>query len=905
MMQPTLIEPPAAPAFDLRPYQEECIANIIEARDRGLQRLLAVAPTGSGKAQPLDEPVLTPQGWLPIGSLAVGDWVIGSSGSPVRVVDVFPQGVKPVWRVYFTDGAWARCSPEHLWATATKYALFEARSERRGRRPHSPYKVRTLRELVDDGLLDSRGLPRLYVPLVAPVEFPRADLPLDPYLLGVLLGDGGLAIEGRVMVHTQDDVAAALPLPAGAHIHAMSDAGGGASNHLIGGAIGCSANPVMSPLRDLGLMGCHSYDKFIPKLYLRGVAADRLALLHGLLDTDGYAAGDSRAEYCTVSEQLAHDVQELVRSLGGVCRWRSKIPTYMHVGERREGRQAFTLAIALPGGLCPFRIPRKAGKWTPRTKYQPSRAIAGVEPEGLAEMVCIAVDSPDQLYVTRDYVLTHNTVIFSHLTHRLDCRTLVIAHREELIEQAANKLRAVLGDSATVGIVKAERNEVAADVLVGSIQTISMPRRITQLPTDLGLVIVDEVHHARAETYMRTLEHLGCWRPDGPLLVGVTATPDRADGKAIGDRIFQELVFERSMLDLIDERYLCDVKAISVRVKADLTKVHTAGGDFKPGELASALDDAGAPARVVEAYLEHGGTRKALAFTPSVAMAYDLADRFRAVGVSAEAIDGTTHPELRRATLRRLANGETRIVTNCAVLTEGFDEPSVECLLICRPTKSRGLFTQMLGRGLRTYPGKENCLVIDLAGNAGKHDVASVPNVFGLPEQQEVESAVKAVKQFKLDVEVRTKRAVEEARHVELVSREVNLFRVRSRLNWLVIPNSTALVLSLGEGLLKVGEAPGGWAVVLERRGRPRQVLARGLAGPDALRYGEDQARKLGEHWLLRADAGWRMRPVTERTRNFARNIGLTLGEEISAGEASDLITIQQAKRNARQSVAR
>ena len=480
------------------------------------------------------------------------------------------------------------------------------------------------------------------------------------------------------------------------------------------------------------------------------------------------------------------------------------------------------------------------------------------------------------------------TIVFSHLAYRLGCHTLVIAHREELIEQAADRLRAVLAGSAAVGIVKAERNELGADVLVGSIQTISQSRRLRQLPTDLGLVIVDETHHARADSYMRVLEHLGCWRDGGPLLVGVTATPDRADGKAIGDRIYQELVFEVGMLDLIEQGYLCDVKAISVRVKADLDKVHTSAGDFKPGELASVLDDAGAPQRVVEVYLQHGGDRKALAFTPSVAMAYDLAERFRDAGVAAEAIDGTTHPELRRATLRRLASGETRVVSNCAVLTEGFDEPSVECLLICRPTKSRGLFQQMLGRGMRIHPGKKNLLVIDLAGNAGRHDVASVPNVFGLPEHQDLESAVKAVKQFKLEVEARARRQAEDARHVELVSREVNLFRTRSPLNWLVMPNSTALVLSLGDGLLKVGEAPGGWAVVLERRSQPRRVLARGLDGPAALRLGEEQARRLGEHWLLRPDAGWRLRPVTPKTINFARNLGLKLDEHLSAGEASD-----------------
>ncbi|HVA88654.1 MAG TPA: DEAD/DEAH box helicase family protein, partial [Chloroflexota bacterium] len=194
------------------------------------------------------------------------------------------------------------------------------------------------------------------------------------------------------------------------------------------------------------------------------------------------------------------------------------------------------------------------------------------------------------------------TEIFTQVIHRLGLRTLVLAHRDELIQQAVEKVwrRAPVG--ASVGVIKAERNETDGLILVGSIQTLAKEKRLRQLPDDIGLIVVDECHHAMSASYRRVLGHLGCLGQEGPLLLGFTATPDRTDGQRIGGTVFDELVYARSILELMEEGYLCDVEARSVHIEADLGAVRSRHGDLDAGELGRVLLHANAPARILEAY---------------------------------------------------------------------------------------------------------------------------------------------------------------------------------------------------------------------------------------------------------------------------------------------------------------
>ena len=209
---------------------------------------------------------------------------------------------------------------------------------------------------------------------------------------------------------------------------------------------------------------------------------------------------------------------------------------------------------------------------------------------------------------------TGKTLVFSDVIRRTPGRGLIVAHRDELITQAVDKYR--LGDPmASIGIVKAEHDDHDADVVVGSIQSLSRPNRLTRLVPDFSVVVIDECHHAVADSYVRVLEHVGAFEDDGPLVVGVSATLERGDGTGLGD-IFEAVTYEKTLLEMIEAGYLVDLRAIRVQVQADFNDVHVRRGDLAVDELSDMLDRADQPRQVAEAYREHASDRKGLVFTP-------------------------------------------------------------------------------------------------------------------------------------------------------------------------------------------------------------------------------------------------------------------------------------------------
>jgi superfamily II DNA or RNA helicase len=325
------------------------------------------------------------------------------------------------------------------------------------------------------------------------------------------------------------------------------------------------------------------------------------------------------------------------------------------------------------------------------------------------------------------------TIIFVELALRRVHigRVLVLVHRVELIQQAVAAFRAADPD-VRIGVVKSRCNEISAQVVVASVQTLCRPERLAMVGSDFATVIVDEAHHATADSYVRILKHLRCLAPNGPLTVGVTATAERADGIGL-EQIWEEIVYHRDILSLTKQGYLCSFRVVPVRIAVDLDRVHRRAGDFAAGELDTALRGAGAFRLVVAAYRRHATGRKALVYTATVASAHKMAAAFRKAGISAEAINGKATPRARQAVLDRFRSGKTIVLVNCALLTEGFDEPSIDCIVIARPTLSRPLFEQMMGRGNRTHPGKSDCLIIDLVGASDRHAQVSVASLLGLP----------------------------------------------------------------------------------------------------------------------------------------------------------------------------
>jgi superfamily II DNA or RNA helicase len=497
---------------------------------------------------------------------------------------------------------------------------------------------------------------------------------------------------------------------------------------------------------------------------------------------------------------------------------------------------------------------------------------------------------------------TGKTVVFSELIRRRGGRALVIAHRDELLEQARDKLRVVDPD-LRVGIVQGERDDHDAPVVVASIQTLARERRMARLvgrggqgslfPADpFVTVVIDEAHHAAAPTYRAAIAQLGGFDLDaGPLVVGVTATPERGDSVGL-DAVFEEIVYQRDLLDMVRAGYLCDLRAVRVYVELDLDRLEVRAGDFGDRELGRALIESAAPEHALSAYRQHAPGRKALIFTPTVEVAQRMADTFDAAGIPARSISGEMAREQRAATLAAFRAGEVRVLANCMILTEGYDEPSVDCLIMARPTRSRPLYVQMVGRGTRRAPGKADCLVIDLLGNSRRHQLMTVASLAGLePDELAGRTLAGAV----AEREEREQGGSDHVAGGQVVGEVVDLF-AGSELSW--SPGDGFYVLSGGEHgqvVIRQGEA-GAWSVtVLPAGGGRSLLLGEGLDLGYAQGVAEDWVRRAGADRLVDRSAAWRSRPASDRQVALLRERGIEVRPGLTAGAASDLIDVAKA----------
>ena len=365
-----------------------------------------------GRAHPTETPVLTPDGFRPIGTLSVGDLVIGSNGKPTPVIGVYPQGEKDIYRLTAQDGASTLCSGDHLWAVAT----------RDDRRRGKPLRVLTTREMI--GNLRANHYHRYELPLhSAPVRFPYREVPMDPYALGLLLGDGCLTGTVTPSFATGDpELAYELKrLVPGIDVRPRQG-----PNYMLSQltspwtTTSLVENPLTGAARQLGLHGTRSTTKFVPELFLYNSHQVRLAVLQGLLDTDGGPVTQRnrtcRVQYTTTSPRLRDDVIFLVRSLGGIAYHRTRpaegrAPGLVNGRPVPHRHDAHIVDIRLPEGIEPFRLTRKRDAYNAAGGGgRPMRYIDSIEPAGTAEAVCIAVAAADSLYTTEDFLLTHNTL---------------------------------------------------------------------------------------------------------------------------------------------------------------------------------------------------------------------------------------------------------------------------------------------------------------------------------------------------------------------------------------------------------------------------------------------------------------------------------------------------------------
>jgi superfamily II DNA or RNA helicase len=343
---------------------------------------------------------------------------------------------------------------------------------------------------------------------------------------------------------------------------------------------------------------------------------------------------------------------------------------------------------------------------------------------------------------------TGKTVLFANLPQlRLASgKMLVLAHREELINQAVDKI-SHWNPTLKVSVEMAERRaDPAADIVVASVPSLGREgKRAREFPwSDFSTCVVDEAHHCTADTYRRVIG-LGRFDNDRKLLLGVTATPERGDGVGL-ETVFDEIVYDYSLIEAIKDGWLVDLRAQTVHAKTNLDAVKTTAGDFNIGQLADAINTPERNALAVAAWQEYADGRTTVAFCARIDHAQDLASTFRQHGVSAAAVWGDD-PD-RSQKLRQLRDGEIQVVTNCGVLTEGYDDWHISCILLARPTKSGLLYRQMVGRGTRLEPeignlrealesipwavNKRDCLIIDIVDVSRQHELCTASSLVGL-----------------------------------------------------------------------------------------------------------------------------------------------------------------------------
>lgn len=384
--------------------QVEDVAHIAHAYTANKPMFLLANEAGTGKAQPLDANLLTPSGWKRMGDVRFGDEVIAGDGSVTRVVGVYPQGEKDIYRVTFSDGYSAECCDEHLWLTHTVQSRCH-----RGAAPWTPAsqpKVRQLREIRNT--LTLRGKKNHSIPMAGAAAFATRPVAISPYVMGVILGDGCTRAGSVTFTTADNELAEMVAAELDGSLVLRRVAARGCPTYAIRmstpGYGNTIRNAARKAFRTYGVDGLLAHEKFVPDDFKWNAMPVRLAVLQGLMDTDGWVEQEGKSTYyCSTSRRLADDVVFIVQSLGGVAKIGEKHP--------KGGRLAYNVRITLPPEINPFRLRRKADAVRPKTKYRPTRYITAVDLVGRKQAQCIAVAHPSKLYVTDAFIVTHNTFV--------------------------------------------------------------------------------------------------------------------------------------------------------------------------------------------------------------------------------------------------------------------------------------------------------------------------------------------------------------------------------------------------------------------------------------------------------------------------------------------------------------
>jgi ATP-dependent helicase IRC3 len=480
------------------------------------------------------------------------------------------------------------------------------------------------------------------------------------------------------------------------------------------------------------------------------------------------------------------------------------------------------------------------------------------------------------------------TVVFAALIRKMKAKSLVLVHTGELLNQAAEKIK-MIAPGLDVGLLNGSTKNFDSQILVGTVQSTRQPQTMERLSRNgFDLLIADEAHHFAADGAKAILEGLGFGRDTKKLLLGFTATAFRSDSRGLGE-VFDIISYEKSTKEMIAEGYLAKPKGIKIISDLDFSKIELSGDDYRASSLSKIMDAPEINDLIVRSYLERGEGRKAICFGVNVAHARNLADMFNASGVHSEAVFGDMPEGDRKAALERFRAGETQLLTNCQLLTEGFDAPEVSCVIVARPTRSRGLYQQMAGRGLRIFPNKPDCLILDFCD--ANHSICNAAILVGDGDCVAAQTDQEKTRQREI------LKTLPPRLNQKLKTAIVNFNPLGDQFLWTkeggcyVMRGSGATLKILQEGNDK-------HRVILARNDKIK-VLASALNFEYAFNVGEDFARD-HHHLFVISDKGaeWRELPISEKQMNLFRRCGFKSGiKNLSRGQAADLISSGVLKR--------
>jgi len=699
----------------LRPRQEEFVKkSVVALKEHG--NTLGIAPTG---CHGIGTPILMFDGTIkPVESIKVGELLMGPDSKPRQVLELY-NGIDQLFEIRPIKGESFIVNSDHILSLVKT-------NEGKGNDHQQIVNIS-----VKDYLQKSPNFKHLHKLYRASIDFSNnnSDLPIEPYFLGVLLGDGSFGYNSISITTSDPEIAYLCQLQAdkwNLDLRIDQIPGNEANSYFFSRKGDGNQNLISKALKALNLKGKHARDKFIPYQYKTASRQDRAAILAGLIDTDGHQQHNI-IEYTTSSKILAQDVAFIARSLGFLAIPKNKIV---------NSKTYYRFSICGDFSDIPIRVARKIPTQR-KQKKNPLRTGFTIHQLEKGEYFGFRLDQ-DHLYLLGDFTVTHNSgktimlsSVISKIINNKKQKALILAHRDELTSQNQSKFSRVNPDVST-SIFDAKEKSFDGQAVFAMVQTLCRQNNLNEIPK-IDFLVIDEAHHSTSDSYQRIISRAKTLNPN-LLIYGVTATPNRSDKKNLSG-VFSNVADQIRISELIASGHLVPPKTyiIDVGTQKDLGKVKKTAGDFDMSEVEKIMNKSPITDAVFSKWQQYASSRKTVIFCSTVKHAISVTEAFNNNGVKTSLVHGGLSDNERKIALAEYEKGNAQVIVNVSVLTEGWDYQPTSCVILLRPSSFKSTMIQMIGRGLRVidpeiHPNitKENCIILDFGTSSLTHGCLEV-----------------------------------------------------------------------------------------------------------------------------------------------------------------------------------